>query len=108
MAGPRLAILTLFGVAFLGCSVSATILIQGKHTDNTCTIRGDWKYIKTIDETITEVFPEINNRDSYTLVDIRKSPVEVLDLFTRYNYKVASANTLNQDTIWTLQKRREK
>lgn len=55
MAGERLAILALLGVAFLGCTVSSTILVSGKHTDNTCTIRGDWKHIKSIDETIGEV-----------------------------------------------------
>ena len=55
-----------------------------------------------------QVFPEINNRDAYALVDIRKSPLEVIDLLNRYNYKVASSNTYNLDTIWTLQKRRDK
>lgn len=57
---------------------------------------------------LPQVFPEMNNRDAFSLVDIRKSPVEVLDLFVRYNYKVAAANTIGQETVWTLQKRREK
>lgn len=95
------------GITLFAPQVSATMLVFGKHTDNTCTIRGDWRYIKQIDESIGEVFPEINNRDSFSLVDIRKSPTEVLDLLVRYNYKVTAANTIGHDTLWTLQKRRE-
>lgn len=45
----------LVGVALFAVPSTASILVTGKYTDNTCTIRGDWKYIKQIDETITEV-----------------------------------------------------
>ncbi|OQR70462.1 hypothetical protein BIW11_04150 [Tropilaelaps mercedesae] len=105
MRSPTIAWLPL-GLALFTLKTSATVLVTGKYTDNTCIIRGDWRYIKQIDETITEVFPEISNRDSFSLVDIRKSPVEVLDLLIRYNYNVATSNTVGPDTLWTLQKRR--
>lgn len=43
------------GITLFAPQVSATMLVFGKHTDNTCTIRGDWRYIKQIDESIGEV-----------------------------------------------------